>query len=241
MKTASRCLSWLLALARWLMPGDRREWSEAMRAEIHYVPRGARFSWAAGCLFVALEQRFASMDKGGWRVTRGIMAIELLGCFGPATLAWWEFMSGPSGLMRMSAAGFERLFFNVPGGDWEFGLWLGFGVAAFVSVIGLCLGLRYVVTGKALRDRVLGFTLLAVLGVHSLAGTVSLLVNGVSAFSIRLDLFVLLTLLPAAAIAHLLYLGETGRPRSAEVEAHDASITDGPARPENGHLFSAAC
>jgi hypothetical protein len=217
----------LLALAGRLMPSARREWAEAMSAEMHYLPRDAALSWAAGCLIAALKQRYTHMLKGNLRVSRWVMLFETLGCFGPAALAWWEFTFGLSGWVRLSPALVGRVFLDVPGGGWVFGLWLGFGVAAMVSVIGLGLGLRHVLTGRALRSRGLGYSLIAVLVLHSVAATLGRLWLGGGDFALRAEMFVLLTLLPVAGLVHLMYLARADASPGARA---DAALQPVPAR-----------
>ena len=44
--------SWLVGLAARLLPADRGQWGEAMRAELQHV-EGDRLGWAAGCAVAA--------------------------------------------------------------------------------------------------------------------------------------------------------------------------------------------
>jgi hypothetical protein len=213
--------SLLLGCACRLMPAERGEWARAMRAESHHLPRDAAFSWAAGCLIAAVKQRFSPMDTGNFRINRRVMLIEILGCFGPATLAWWEFTFGASGAVRLNSEIIDKVFFSVPGGAGVFALWIGLGVAGLVGLAGLFLGLRYVISGRPLRSRLLGFSLITLLVLYSVAATIGLSWAGAQDFALRADMFLLMTLLPAAGIAHLMYLAKP--PAALPVDARLAA------------------
>lgn len=209
----SRLESILLAAARRCMPAHRRAWAEAMRAESAYLPSHARLRWAFGCLVGAIKARFVPMDTGNLRINRWVLLVEVLGCFGPATLAWWIFTFGPGGLIHVDGAMIEKVFFDVPGGTYFFFVgWVGFGLSGLAAVIGLILGLRYVARGHGLPNRVLGYTLMAVPALQSIAGAFSSHWSSQGEPAVRAGLFVLLTLLPIAGIAHLLYLSRPALP-----------------------------
>jgi hypothetical protein len=197
--------SMLLKLACRLMPRERREWAAAMKAEIHYLPRGVVSSWAAGCLVTALKQRFAPMHTGNFRINRWVFLLETLGCFGPATLAWWEFTFGPSGAAYFSGKMFAMHFENVPPAfQYATGLHLGHALTGVVAPIGLFLGLRYVIRDRALDHRALGYGLIAAPVLQTIAGLVGVVGFGVQ--PLLPGIFLLLIVLPIAGFAHLMYL-----------------------------------
>lgn len=61
--TRWRRLAFTLArLATWLLPASRREWAEAMQAELHYVEDERRAAlWASGYLIASIKERVKSM------------------------------------------------------------------------------------------------------------------------------------------------------------------------------------
>ena len=65
---------WLLAAAAATLPAGRRDWGEAMAAELAQVPvqeRGARWRFAAGCA------RAAAFPPGGSRVAVGVAGVAV--------------------------------------------------------------------------------------------------------------------------------------------------------------------
>ena len=197
----------LIGAARRLLPPERRDWADAMRAEMTYLPDGTALQWALGCLIAAIKQRFTPMHTGNLNTSRWVMFIETLGCFGPATLAWYEWTFGWSGVVRLNAEIIDKYFLSAPGGGYVLGLMIGFAVSGLIGPIGLWLGLRYVFLGRALRNRALGFTLIAGVVLQSLAGAVGTLWVGTGDFATSMQLFVLLTSLPIVGMLHLMYLG----------------------------------
>lgn len=202
--------SLLLKVACWLMPRERREWADAMKAELPFVPRGAAFSWAAGCLIAALKQRFVPMHTGSFRINRWVVLVEMLGCFGPAVLAWWEFTFGPSGAAYFGSRMFEMQFQNLPASyKYTLALHAGHAITGLIAPIGLFLGLRYVIRNRALDNRTLGYALIAAPVAQTIAGAIGVLSFGVE--PLLPGLFLLLIVLPIAGIAHLMYLATAAR------------------------------
>jgi hypothetical protein len=201
----------LLNLARRLMPPGRAEWFDAMRAESDYVDGDERLRWAFGCLLTALKLRFAPMDTGSFRVSRGVMLVETLGAFGPLTLTLWEITFGGSGLVRMTPAIVDSMFMHYPGGPYILAMQIVGAVVGLLGPIGLFLGLRFVITGVGLRNRSLALTLLAIpLAAHVL-GTIAGFMVGPADFGFSMFGFwfytVMLTAVPVAVIWHLSMLG----------------------------------
>jgi hypothetical protein len=204
----------LLGLAGRLMPPDRAEWFDAMRAELHALDRAERLRWAFGCFLAALKQRFAPMDTGNFRVSRWVILVETLGAFGPLTLAFWEITFGGSGLVRLSPAIVEKVFMHYPGGPYIFAMQIVGAIVGLIGPVGLFLGLRYVLKGVGLRNRALGWTLFAIPVVAHLSGTIAGFIAGPPDFGISASGFwlytVMLTAAPAAVIWHLMALARPG-------------------------------
>jgi hypothetical protein len=174
---------------------------------MHYLPPGAAISWAAGCLAAALKQRFTPMYTGNFRINRWVFLVEMLGCFGPATLAWWEFTFGPSGAAYFGSQAFSAHLQNLPAAfQYALALHAGHAITGLVAPIGLFLGLRYVMRNRALDPGALGYGLIAALVAQTIAGVIGVIGFGVE--PLLPGLFLLLIVLPIAGIVHLMYLGK---------------------------------
>ncbi|MCC7463832.1 MAG: hypothetical protein IT480_15395, partial [Gammaproteobacteria bacterium] len=99
------------------------------------------------------------MNTGNCRVARWVMLIEAIGVFGPLTRAWYEITFGASGIVRLSGAIIDRKFPNYPGGSYILVMMLLNGVIGVAGPVGLFLGLRYVLMGRGIESRALGWTL----------------------------------------------------------------------------------
>jgi hypothetical protein len=205
----NRLGSALLTLAHWLMPRQRREWLEAMRAETAHLPAHAATAWAAGALVTAIKQRFMPMNTGDFRVARWVVLVETLGAFGFLTLGWFEVTFGASGLIHHDWQSIEKHYLTVQGGGYIVIMWLAGAVIWLVGPIGLYLGLRYVVWGRGLRNRAFGCSLVAIQSVFAIAGGVAGYLVGPVEFRVDPGMTLLFTLLPIAVILHLMYLGRT--------------------------------
>jgi hypothetical protein len=77
------------ALASYLLPAAHRAWAQDMRAELDHVESdAAALSWSIGCLMASLYQRVNAMLKLNAEVSRSVLMLEWLMCFGPLTLLW---------------------------------------------------------------------------------------------------------------------------------------------------------
>ena len=79
----------LLHLASRMLPPRRREWIRDMRGELECMKsnRGA-LSWAFGCVLASLQERVLAMLNSNGRISRPVLILEWLMCFGPLTLLW---------------------------------------------------------------------------------------------------------------------------------------------------------
>ena len=205
-----------LCLAAWLLRRDHREWALAMRAELpHLADNQERLHWAFGCLAAAIKQRVTPMVNGTLRIARWVMLIETIGLFGPLTLAWFEFTFGASGIVRLNAEIIEKVFLNQPGGTYTLILWYAVTVTGLIGAFGLFLGLRYVVLGRALGSRALGITMIAILMIPTILGTLVNLFMGPVGPAPNLGIFIMFVAAPIAGFAHLLYLAKPGGPAPA--------------------------
>jgi hypothetical protein len=202
---------WAFVLARRIMPPHRRPWAEAMHAESSYLPPGAALRWSLGCLFAACKERFVPLNTGDFRISRWVMLIETLGCFGFLTLGWFEITFGASGVVRHTADIVATYYVAYPGGSFIFTMLLLGSIVGIAGPIGLFLGLRYVIAGRALGSRALGYALIAGLVAYALAGALGYFV-GPPDFRGDAGFTLLFVLLPVACIAHLMVLARPAAP-----------------------------
>jgi hypothetical protein len=208
----------LFDAARRLLPPERRDWAEAMRAEADYVSQDKRLRWALGCVWTAIKQRFDPMKTGDYRVSRGVMLVEAIGSFGPLSLGWFEIVFGGSGIVRLTDKIVDKYFLADPGGRYMVVMMFVNGVIGLLGPIGLLLGLRYALTGRGIESRVVGWTMTAAPVVVNLIGTIAGRFWGPSDFHVPLTFTFLFAWLPAAVILHLTYLARPPQP-SAPVAA----------------------
>lgn len=201
-----------MRLAGWLMGRQAGEWSQAMRAELQHVQESERLSWAFGCLVAAIKRRFESMRTGTLRISRGILLLELLACFLPLTLGWWDAVFGRWGIARLDHAVIQDPFIQTPLGTGILAMMIGAAVIGLVGPIGLLLAARALATGTGLRNRRFGTALIAGVACYAVASIALRVSDGPGAYAATFSFILLLNVLPAVGIAHLIYLGQPPRP-----------------------------
>jgi hypothetical protein len=147
------------------------------------------------------------MNTGTLRISRWVMLLEALGCFVPATLAWFWFTLGPAGILRLSGANIEKNFLAEPGGTFFIAMWWASAVIGLFAPVGLYLGLRYVLVGRPLRNRAFGSTLIAAPLLQTAVGIVAYLAFAPLVPPPNLALILLCVVAPVGGIVHLMYLG----------------------------------
>ncbi len=200
-----------LRLASWLMPPDRRQWAEAMRAEVAYLPSRGAMRWVLGCLS-AVKERLRPMNAGDLRISRWVMLIETLGCFGFLTLGWFEITFGASGLVRHDSDIVTKHYMAYPGGTYIFAMIVLGSIVGLVGPIGLFLGLRFVAFGRAPAHRMLGYALIAALLLYFLAGAAGWVLGPPDFRPDGPGFAVLFFFAPLAGVLHLLYLARPVQP-----------------------------
>jgi hypothetical protein len=205
---ASHCIRF----AAWLLRHERGDWARAMRSEFQYVSTAERLSWAFGCVIAALKQRWAPMVTGNFRISRWVMLVETLGCFGFLTLGWYAITLGSFGLLRLDDATIDKVFFSYPGGPYLFWVMVVSSVTGLVGPVGLFLGLRYVLQGRALANRTLGWTMIGVTVGSNIFGTLAGFFLGPKDVYVMPSLTLLMALLPVAGLVHLMYLARPVAP-----------------------------
>lgn len=152
------------------------------------------------------------MNTGNFRLSRWAMLVETLGCFGPMTLAWYEICFGMPGLLRHDWATLSTVYGGMNGGTFMVWMIVLGAVVGLVGLIGLALGLRYVVTGKGLRSTATGCVLIAAPLTYALAGVAGLFV-GPADWQMDATMMVLFVALPIVGIVHLMWLARPAASR----------------------------
>ena len=136
------------------------------------------------------------------------MLVEAIGSFGPLSLGWFEILfTRPLGLFHLTSDIVSKDFIAEPGGRYILGELLINSVIGLLGPAGLLLGLRYVLTGRGIESRILGWTMAAIPVVANLVGTIAGKLWGPPDFSVLLTFTFLFAWLPALAILHLTWLG----------------------------------
>lgn len=198
-----------------LLPSSRRDWARAMQAEVDHLPddRDA-LAWAVGCVAACAKDRIHSMLTGNLRVSRWILAAEMLLCFAPLTLGWLDAIGGGSGVARLGADIIRKRFLAAPAGAFPLALLIAGAVLGVIGPLGLASALRLVVLGRAPGNRWLRTALVAgpaAYGALTLAarwataGTGSLGIEAVDSFDFWSGIL-LLSVLPSLGAAHMLRL-----------------------------------
>lgn len=203
----NRLASIYIRLAARLMHEQRNgDWARAMRSELEHISEGEQIDWALGCLIAAIKRRLTPMQNGTLRVSRWVLLFELLVCFLPITIGWFDIVLGPSGVSRWDSRLIEQHFLGTALGTSILAMMIGGAIIWLAGPIGLCLGLRAVATGTGLRSRRLGISMIAGILAYAVASLILRLFGGPGAYAATVDFLILIVVLPIAAIAHLMYL-----------------------------------
>jgi hypothetical protein len=182
------CVQALLTLALHLAPTTRVEWLRAMSAEVPYVPERHVLAWAIGCVSAAVKIRILDMLTLKRDISRPVLVLELLLCFGSLVFAGFQYthilLQFPFLAARLN-----------PGAVILAGTVLG-----FAGALAMTTGLRQIFGGKAVSTVIA----IAIVGSVTLFGAAILAIGGTA--DITRDLM-LLSILPILGTLHLRYLG----------------------------------
>ena len=179
----------LLHVASAILPVSRREWLRDMRSELEYAKSDElALQWAVGCLSVSLQERARAMLHSNGRLSRPVLALEWLMCFGPLTLLWAVAL----GVTFRHGATLELVVPTL------------FGT---LGPIGLCVTL-YATFSSSRGPRWLPLALVAASGtlVALQLGNAVALGRPTQWFASDLQVFVLLSVLPLAGALHFMRL-----------------------------------
>ncbi|MDX1562982.1 MAG: hypothetical protein R3305_08640 [Gammaproteobacteria bacterium] len=189
----------LAAHAANVLPPNRKQWAEAMRAELGALPGGlAAIEWALGCVAASYFERIKQMKLGTINVGRIVLTLEMLLCFVPLT-GMFVSMLFPNPVLMAVVPGPNRLFYLT---------W------AAVGPIGLLAAFMIIVR----EQRSLGTVLTGLLCLSGLWAFVSYgffwqAIGDISTNWLRG--YVMLGILPALGAAHLVYLSRSARASSS--------------------------
>jgi hypothetical protein len=128
----------LFSIATLVAPSSRRHWLSAMGNEAMYLPDRAVPNWAIGCVVAAIKMRFADMFTLKHEISRPVLMLEILICFGSIVFA---------------GAQFTNIFFRSPSLASQLNPGVVIVAGIVVGVVGLtalAAGLRQITQGKSI-------------------------------------------------------------------------------------------
>ena len=201
-----------------LLPHTRSEWAQAMLTEFYYLDRDSdALVWAGGCLIASITMRIDAMITGNLKISRWILAPELLFCFVPLTLAWFDGIFGMSGIIRLNMEIIQQYFINSTTGTLVLIMMLALAILGVLGPVALFAACRLIVTGRSLPRNLPAMVLITgpiVLGVIYVTGW---LLTGTE---IRFDHWggiLLFSILPALGAAHMYYVYSPDRNESIAI------------------------
>jgi hypothetical protein len=203
--TDRRSFTWRVALAlaahaAKVLPPERREWSQAMIAEVDHLPSAdAAINWAIGCVFAGYIERMRTMNHPIGHVARWVLSLEMLICFMPVTVL---FVGVILGAMR---------------GVWSTSTSLLYASATLIGPIGLVISVKSLVLRQTI-GRMTSATL-CLLAAWTFASYLALVLSNQSSRpSGWWQTFVLVAFLPALAVAHLAFIAAKARKSHTALE-----------------------
>lgn len=199
---ARRAAERLMMLASSILPDARRDWGEAMRAELYYAKSdAAALSWACGCVLAGMKERVHTMMISNGRISRWVLSVEWLACFGPLTFLWCFAVANAFGheapIVVLVAAAIATI------GP------LALATSMLATFNGARRGLRPVAQGLAV--------LFAIAAVLRLADALADGGLHLQWFESNGSVFVLLALLPLAGSLHLVHILGSGQANAPAV------------------------
>jgi hypothetical protein len=201
--TGRRSITWriargLVSHAANILPPERSEWSQAMISEVDHLPSvGAAIEWAIGCIFAGYIERLRTVSRPFSHVSRWVLSLEMLICLVPVTFL------------------FVAVVLRSTGGVWPLVTALHYASATLIGPIALVIATKTVVLRQAVgRTTCIALCLLAAWTFLSYSASISSTKGGRP--SDWWQIFVLVALLPAVAVAHLAFIAaEVRRSRPA--------------------------
>jgi hypothetical protein len=168
-----------------MLPKERSEWGRAMTTEVAYIENDvAAIRWSLGCALASYRE-MTRMNRLNFETSRGLLGLEASVCLGPLTLLWlialYTMLSTQSGAASIL----------VP-------ILLGtLGPIALARALYI-IALARPIPGTSFAVFALGFATLALLQTTSVA---------TPWFAFDRRVWMLNSILPAVACAHLAFIG----------------------------------
>jgi len=214
----------LTRCAQQLLPARRKEWARAMHAELEHIEKDRdALWWAMGCFVTGIQERVYGMLTGNLKISRWILAPEMLLCFVPLTFGWLDGVGGHFGIIRLTREVIDKYVLGVPGGRVLLMQMLAIAILGVIGPLGLASAYRLIVLNRPLRTRWLRtalclgpilFGLVALAARWANDGTQGFSVRSVDAFDFWSGVL-LLSVLPALGAVHLLRAGSHAQERLA--------------------------
>jgi len=203
-----RCTVALARRIAALFPRQHREWARGMLSELEHVDGDYRaLVWLLGCVTAGIKLRAIAMKLGTLKVSRFVLALEMALCFVPMTFGWLDIVFGDSGVAWLDAPIVQRYYLGTTQGVAALAKMFAGALIGVLGPLGIVVGLRYIVFGKALHRGWLSAGLVA--GPIAL-GIVYMAANFASNTRWSIEwagFYVLFVAVPLAGALHLLYLG----------------------------------
>jgi hypothetical protein len=158
---------------------------------------------------------------GDLKISRWVLAPELLLCFGPLAFGWTDVVWGVSGVTTLTPEVVQQFFLNTPRGTFMLIYMVLEAVLGVLGPVALALGTAFVIFNRPILSRRLLTLLLTVAGGIALIFTARLLFDFVAPdsdpnFGGFAGVMLLFAILPAAGLAHMYYLGQMAQTASAK-------------------------
>ena len=186
-----------------------------MRSEFDHIENDRHaVLWAVGCLLSGIKERMNTMIHGDLKISRWLLAPEMLLCFAPLTLLWLDGIDGTSGLLRLNGAVIHKYFIGVPGGTAFLISMIAGVVLATIGPIALLAAFRTILLRTPIKNAALRVALIAAPILYGLmsvmlraleTGAATFDFASADAFDFWSGIF-LLSILPALGAVHLLRL-----------------------------------
>jgi hypothetical protein len=198
------------AATAWLEPTRRSAWGRAMRAELDHIDSDYEaVRWALGCALAAITVGRTDMDMGTLRVSRFVLALEMVLCFVPLAFVWVDVVVGNSGVAWLDPDSVRCYYLGNTEGVAALAKMFAGALIGVLGPLGLIVALRYIVFGRGLTRGLISFVMIAGPLVLGLVYVVGNLATDTRFTPSWFGFYVMFVGLPVAGALHLLYLGRS--------------------------------
>jgi hypothetical protein len=200
----------LLRQTAWILPKPRRPWAEAMSSELDHLDNDREaLRWSASCLIAGIRERGHAMITGNLKIARWVLIPEMLLCFGPPSIGWWDATFGDYGVVGLNADIIHRYFAGASGTAALVRM-ISAAIVGLLGPAGLIAAARLIMLRRAM-SRTLGAMLIIGPTIH-LGFSLTRFIISPPLLVVTLDEVILLGLLPLAGALHLAWLGSHESP-----------------------------